>query len=553
MPVHQRVSPQMTSHQIIDHLRHTDGYFVTNNERDVSQSDFKCRIMPQTTLKVAPYRDQTGFFALEITGGATVHVDLMRKQINPFEKLRLVRKAMPHTLLQAGCRGRSLFGYRPYPDNVLRHTVQLFAPYIDVWRVYDFMNHVPNLMVVAEEVKKAGRLLMPCLCFTTGIDHTDDFYVAKVEEMVAAMGDEIVLCLKNHSAVGSAKRITEVVTAIRNRFPELILAYHGHNTDGNDLARMVSAVLAGVKIVEVADHGFGGIYSQAPALSFVQTLHDYGYRAPGFKVQPLVDTSDVLRLERRLYERYESPYRGIDPTVKRHKLTGGAASIAFEQAASFGLLERMRDVFSELIQLNDELGNIWSVSPGSQILLTTALNNVMYGRFERPSDDLKRLLLGRYGPFPFHEPQEWIYQKVLESNRADGKKWYQIIADEGGIQQLRDEDLGGRRRELEGQLKRSASDEELCLYLQFPRDAVDYFRFEEQYGKTWLLPPDVWLRRGGFEDGHRISFPDYGGKTHQIDIISTRRAGDFVHTSLLVDHHFQTHATAVRPEGSPRV
>ena len=117
-------------------------------------------------------------------------------------------------------------------------------PYIDR-QVYDFMNHVPNLVVVAEEVKKAGRLLMPCLCFTTGIDHTDDFYVAKVEEMVAAMGDELVLCLKNHSAVGSAKRITEVVTAIQNRFPELILAYHGHNTDGNDLARMVSAVLAG--------------------------------------------------------------------------------------------------------------------------------------------------------------------------------------------------------------------------------------------------------------------------------------------------------------------
>ena len=58
--------------------------------------------MPHTTLKVAPYRDETGFFALEITGGATVHVDLMRKQINPFEKLRLVRKSMPNTLLQAG-------------------------------------------------------------------------------------------------------------------------------------------------------------------------------------------------------------------------------------------------------------------------------------------------------------------------------------------------------------------------------------------------------------------------------------------------------------------
>lgn len=436
MSMRARVTPQMTSQEILDHLRRAQGYFVTNNERDVSQSDFKCRIMPHTTLKVAPYRDEVGFLPSKLPG-ATVHVDLMRKQINPFEKLRLVRKAMPRTLLQAGCRGRSLFGYRPYPDNVLRFTVRLFAQYIDVWRVYDFMNHVPNMRVVAEEVKKAGKLLMPCICFTTGVDHTDDFYVAKVEEILTAMGEEIVLCIKNHSAVGSAKRIAELVTAIHRRFPGLLLSYHGHNTDGNDLSRMVSAVLEGVKIVEVADHGYAGIYSQAPALSFIQTLHDYGYNAPGLKVQPLVDTSDALRLERRLYERYESPYRGIDPTVKRHKLTGGAASIAFEQADSFGLLERMRDVFNELIQLNGELGNIWSVSPGSQILLTTALNNVIYGRFERPSDDLKRLLLGKYGPFPFYEPQEWIYQKVLESNRTDGKRWYQIMAEEGACSSFR--------------------------------------------------------------------------------------------------------------------
>jgi len=545
MSSRERVTPQMTSREILDFLRRTPGYFVTNNERDVSQSDFKCRILPHTTLKVAPYRDDTGFFAMEITGGATVHVDLLRKQINPFEKLRLVRKSMPNTLLQAGCRGRSLFGYRPYPDNVLRLAVRLFSQYLDVWRLYDFMNHVPNLLVVAEEVKKAGKLLMPCICFTTGSDHTDDFYVAKVEEIIAAMGEEIILCIKNGSAVGSSKRITELVTAIRLKFPDLLLAYHGHNTDGNDLARMASGVLEGVKIVEVADHGYGGIYSQAPALSLIQTLNDYGLKAPGFKVQPLVDTSDILRLERRQYEQFESPFRGIDPTVKRHKLTGGAASLAFEQADKLGLLERMHDVFSELILLNHELGNIWSVTPGSQILLTTALNNVLHGRYERPSDDLKRLLLGRYGPFPFYEPQEWIYQKVLENNRADGKKWYQIIADEAGVLQLSDADLEAKRHELETLIKRSAKEEELCLYLQFPRDAVEYFRFEEDFGKTWLLPPNVWFKRGGFEDGTRIDFPDYTGKTHHLELISTRRSGDQVHTSLLVDHHFQTYTTTV--------
>jgi pyruvate carboxylase len=542
----ERPTPQSTSEEILDFLRSSPGYFLTNNERDVSQSDFNGRIMPQTTLRVAPYRDETGYFAFEISGGAVVHVDLMRKQINPFEKLRLVREAMPRTLLQTVCRGRNLFGYRPYPDNVIRLTVRLFSRYIDVWRIYDFLNHVPNLKTVAEEVQRAGKVLMPCICFSTGAGHTDEFYVRKVEEILRSLGENIILGIKNHSAVGSPRRIASLVRAIRDRFPDLLLEYHGHNTDGNDLGRMVSAALEGVKIIEVSDHGFGGIYSQAPALSFIQILHDYGMQSPGLKIQPLVDTSDILRRERRLYERFESPYRGFDPTVKRHKLTGGAASMAFEQAEKAGLLERVHEVFSELVQVNRELGNIWSVTPGSQILWTTAVNNVLHGRYEKPSDDLKRLLLGRYGPFPFYEPQEWIYQKVLESKRTDGKRWHQILSDEAGIQQLPDEDLEAKRAFLEGELKRSVSEEELCLYLQFPRDALEYFRFEDRFGKTWLLPPDVWFNRKGFADGTRITFPDYEGKTHHIDVVSTRKSGDEVHTSLLVDYRFQTITTPAR-------
>lgn len=539
------ITPGMSSREILECLRKTPGYFMTNNERDVSQSDFKARIMPATTLRVAPYRDETGYFAFEITGGATVHVDLMRKQINPIEKLRLVRKAMPNTLLQAVCRGRNLFGYRPYPDNVVRMTVRLFSEYIDVWRLYDFLNHIPNLMVAAEEVKKAGKLLMPCICFSTGPEHTDAFYAGKVDEILSAMGEDIILCIKNHSSLGSALRIGELVKAIRREFPNLLLAYHGHNTDGNDLARMVAAVQEGVKIVEVSDHGFGGIYSQAPALSFIQTLQDYGCSAPGLNIQPLLETSDILRRERRLYDKYEGHYHGFDPTVKQHKLPGGAASIAFEQAEKAGLMDRTQEIFSELSEVNRELGNIWMVTPGSQILWATAMNNILHGRYEKPSDDLKRLLLGRYGPFPFYDPHEWIYQKVLESGRTDGKRWDEILSTEAGVQHLADEDLDERRRQLALKLKRPLTEEELCLALQFPRDAVEYFLFEERFGKTWMLPPEVWFNRGGFADGTRITFADYDGKTHHIDIVSTRKSAGMVHTALLLDYHFQTYTTAV--------
>lgn len=541
----ERVTPQMSSKEILDFLHHTPGVFLTNNERDVSQSDFKCRIMLQTTLKVAPYRDAAGFFGFEIIGGATVHLDLMKKQISPFEKLRLVRKAMPNTLLQGVCRGRNLFGYRPYPDNVIENTITLLSEYIDIWRFYDFLNHVPNLLVAAEAVKKAGKLLMPCICFSTGAGHTDSFYLQKAEEIVSLMGDEIILCIKNHSALGSPARIADLVGTIRQRFPNLLIAYHGHNTDGNDIARIMAAVEAGAKIVEVSDHGYGGFYSQAPALTVVQNLHDYGIQTPGLKIQPLLDTSDTLRRERRLYEKHTSPFHGFDPTVKRHKLPGGALTLALEQAEKAGLIERSHEVFSEIIQVRKELGNFWMVTPGSQILWSTALSNVLNGRYEKPSDDLKRLLLGKYGPLPFYDPHEWIFQKVLENGRTDGKRWQEVIADEAGIQELPPEDMHASRLRMEAQLKRHVNDEELCLYTQFPRDATEFFKFQDRFGQTWLLPPEVWFHEGGFEDGTRITFPDETGRTHHIDLVSTRRTGETVHTSLLVDYNFQTYTTRV--------
>jgi len=547
----QHIRPGLASRDILESLRQSSGYFLTNNERDVSQSDFKCRILPHTTLRAAPYRDETGYFAFEISGGASVHMDLMYRHINPLEKLRLVRQAMPQTLLQCACRGRYLFGYRPYPDNVIKNTVRVFSRYVDVWKAYDFMNHVPNLEVLGREVQDQDKIFMPSLCFSIGEQHTDAFYVGKVEEILRTFGQNIILNIENHSGLGTPERIGELVQALKASYPDLLLAYHGHNTDGADLCRMVAAVKAGVTITEVADHGLGGVFSPAPGLSLVQMLHDAGLQAPGLKIQPMLDASDILRTEKRSYEPFETQFRGHDPTVKRHKLTGGAASLIFEQAEQLGLLDRIHEVLDELAQVNQEMGDIWSITPGSQILWSTAVSNVLYGRYEQPSDDLERLLLGRYGPFPFYNPPEWIMEKVLQKKRPSDKGWQRILADEGGMGRSPDIDLEGKKDELQQRLGRPAEADELALYLLFPGDLVEYVRFRERFGKTWLLPPQVWFKKGGFADGTRISILDDFGKTHQLDIVSTRQEEGRVKTSMLVDHHFQMY-THTPSQGSGR-
>jgi len=521
---------------ILDKLRSSKGYYVTNTERDLSQSDFKNRIMPHTQLLVAQERDDSGLFSIEITGGASVHVDMLRRQINPLEKLEVLSEKMPNTLFQTLCRGINLFGYRPYPENVVRLTVRTFARYVHVWRVFDFLNHIPNMIPVFEEVQAAGCILEPSICFSTGPEHTDEFYVKKVAEILEVTGPDILLAIKNHGGLGTPKRIGELVAAIRNRFPELIIHYHGHNTDGADIGRIVHAVQKGAKIIDASDHAFTGFYGQPPLLSVVDILEDYGYQAPGLNRQAIIDTSNKLRSEREYYRDFESQFLGFDPSVQIHKLPGGATGSSFEQAVKGGFLQRMPEILQkELPRVQVDLGNWWSVTPGSQILWTTAVNNVLKKeRYADVTDDLKNLLLGRYGEFPFYRPSDEIYRRVF------GDEWKSIVECDTCYQKIEDIDIEVERKVLEHRLGRSATDDELVLYLQHPNDAVDFFKFEANYGKTWVLSPKIWFRKGGFKLGEKFDVPDAFGKLHSIEIGPQRKtsSGDTT-TYLIIDHHLE--------------
>ena len=520
--------------QIVAQLRSAKGYHITNTARDLSQSDFKNRILLHTDLLAAESREAANYFSLEITGGASIHVDILRKQVDPFVKLKKLREKMPNTMFQTLCRGVNLFGYRPYPQNIIRATVREFAKYVDVWRTFDFLNHVPNMVAVFEEVERAGKLNEPCLCFSTGSEHTNEFYLKKAEEILSVTGKDITLCIKNHGGLGSPVRIGELVDALKQKFPEVIIHYHGHNTDGNDIGRIVEAVRNGASIVDAGDAAFTGFYGPPPVLTVVQTLREFGLEPECLNEDAIIETSDVLRDEREHYAQFESQIKGFQPTVQIHKLPGGAMGSSLEQASKGDFIERMPEILNkELPRVQKELGNYWSVTPGSQILWTTAVTNVLDGeRYSNPSGDLRNLLLGKYGPFPFYQPDEWIYEKVL------GQDWREVLDNEGGKEQIADMDLAHERYALAEALGKEPTNEQLILYLQHPNDAVDFFKFEEEYGNVYVLPPAIFFRKGGFEPGEKLAFKDCVGKEHLIEMGPTpiSRSGE-TNVYMTVDHH----------------
>ncbi len=97
---------------------------------------------------------------------------------------------------------------------------------------------------------------------------------------------------------------------------------------------------------------------------------------------------------------------------------------------------------------------------------------------------------------------------------------------------------------------REATEDELVLYLQHPNDAVDFFKFEAKYGKTWVLPPKIWFKKGGFNLGEKFEILDAFGKLHIIEIGTQRKTktGDAI-TYMLIDHHSQPILTELEGEG----
>ncbi len=529
-----RITQDMNTATVLSNLRSADGYYITNTARDMSQSDYKNRILLHTDLMAAKAREAAGYFSLEITGGASVHVDILRKQVDPFLKLELLRQAMPDTMFQTLCRGINLFGYRPYPQNVIRLTVREFAKYVDVWRTFDFMNYIPNMQAVFEEVAKAGKLNEPCICFSTGPEHTNEYYVGKVQEILDVTGEDIILCIKNHGGLGTPRRIGELVDAIKQAYPELIIHYHGHNTDGNDIGRITEAILHGATIVDASDHAFTGFYGPPPILTVIQTLKDLGKTAIGIDEDAVIATSDIIRDQRPFYAQFEAQIKGFLPTVQIHKLPGGAMGSSLEQASKGGFLDKMPDILhKELPEVQKDLGNYWSVTPGSQILWTTAVTNVLEGdRYGNPSGDLKNLLLGKYGPFPFYKPADWIFEKVF------GPDWKTVVEEEGGVEEIEDMDVEKERASLTEQLGCEPTEQQLVTYLQHPNDAVNFFKFEEEFGQSYVLPPSIFLRQGGFSLGETLKFKDHAGKEHMLEIGPASQADDGkTNVYLNVDHH----------------
>jgi len=566
------VRPGMSPAEIVKAVRELPGVaFVSVGMRDAGQSDYKNRLRIYDLKTLALYYNEMGLFAAECHGGARWHVGIMNRRESPFEEIAILRELMPNVLLQTLIRETNMWGYRPYPKNIIEYVVERVD--IDVWRCFSFLNDVRNMRTVAEVVMKRGRLFEPAISYTVAPWFDTKYYLKVVDEIVDLCGgvDEIILCIKDMAGVGTVKSVSELISAIKDKYPDLVINYHRHITDGLALPVLIAAVKAGAKLIDVQEDTLCRFYGHAPILAVEAALREEGI--PVNLDRRLAELAvEKVRDWIRDYEWAESPFKGFDHMVTKHKMPGGAFPSSFEQAEKGGFLHLMPAIL-KVMSLYNQIVKYFDVTPGSQITWVTCSGIVNryykeYGEegvkrvisllekfveekkqdfsamspeeqeellqlFRNAPGDFKNLILGHYGRLPVGWPDEWVYKSAF------GDAWQEKIKerrDDSPLESIPDEDLEALRRQLEEEIGRPATEEEFILYLMHPKDAIDFIKFREKYGVAPLvLPTKVW-REGLKKPGDRVDF-ELDGKPYTIELVSIGSETDgIIHVVLKVNN-----------------
>jgi pyruvate carboxylase len=112
----------------------------------------------------------TSLYSLEMWGGATFDVTMRFLHEDPFVRLRQLRQAIPNICFQMLLRASNAVGYTAYPDNVVAAFIQEAAAQgIDIFRIFDSLNWLPNMKASMEAVRKTSSVCEAAVCYTGDI------------------------------------------------------------------------------------------------------------------------------------------------------------------------------------------------------------------------------------------------------------------------------------------------------------------------------------------------------------------------------------------------
>jgi len=496
--------------------------------RDAHQSLLATRVRTHDMRGIAPYYASLlpDLFSVECWGGATFDVSMRFLSECPWERLQEFREAMPNLLLQMLLRSANAVGYTNYPDNVVQYFVQQAAKGgIDLFRVFDSLNWVPNMRVAIDAVRDTGRLCEAAICYTGNLSDPKQtkydlkYYLGLARELKSAGAH--ILGIKDMAGLCQPRAAYTLVKALKEEIG-LPVHFHTHDTSGIAAASVLAAIDAGADAVDGAIDSMSGLTSQPNLGSIAEALR-HGPSDSGINTDNLRVLSAYWEQVRQCYSAFESDLHSGASEVYSHGMPGGQFTNLREQARSLGIEDaRWHEVAHAYAQVNEMFGDIVKVTPTSKVVGDMALMMVTSGlspqqvldpqteiAFPESVISLFRGDLGQpYGGFPAP-----LQKKILKGAKP-------LTTRPGEV--LPPTDLEKARKEATAKTWREITDAELASYLMYPKVFLDYLNNRLEYGRVSALPTPLFFY--GMESGDEVSVDIERGKTLIVRFVATSDA-----------------------------
>ena len=378
--------------------------------RDGQQSLWATRMQIGDMLPILPKMDRVGYWAIEAWGGATFDTCMRFLDENPWDRLRSIKAQTPNTPLSMLSRGQNLVGYKHYSKDIVHRFIHAAKRNgIHVFRVFDALNDIRNVIDNAEAIKECGGHFEGAISYTMSPVHTLDSFLEYGQKLKDLGADSIAI--KDMAGMLTPYRTERMVKAF-NAEIGLPLHVHCHYVGGMAPANYIKAAEAGAAIVDTASAPLAFGNSQ-PAVEMIAAALQESRYDTGLDLDLLFEIAEYWEevRKRNHYKRGVSSL--IHMKVYSHQVPGGMMSNLMSQLEVQNALDRLPEVMAEIPKVRAEVGYPPLVTPMSQIVGTQAVFNVLTGkRWGVVSKEMKDYICGYYGKAPGRMDQE-IVKKVV--------------------------------------------------------------------------------------------------------------------------------------------
>lgn len=360
--------------------------------RDGQQSLFATRMNQNQVDRTLPLFKEAHFYAMEVWGGAVPDSVMRFLNENPWERLEKIKAGIGNaSKLTALSRGRNLFGYNPYPEEVIEgFNRNAIKSGIDIMRIFDALNDMDNINSTIKYVKASGGIADGTVCYTVDPKFpikksffglikkttkfeplfTVDYFASKAKD-AERMGADMIT-LKDMAGLVNPLRSAQIIRAFKKEV-SIPIDFHTHCTPGYGFGSMIMAIINGVDIVDTNILSFAG-GSAAPAYELIHIICKKLGIETNVNIEVLSELNDLLTNIRKEmagvdeYKMFPRPFNLCKDTLPKE------IDLLFDKAIEMAQIENE----PELLKVTHEIEKYFNFPEPNEMVRLAEIPGGMY-------------------------------------------------------------------------------------------------------------------------------------------------------------------------------